>query len=593
MPTVLCCLCGTSIEANPAMMCVSCLRSQVDITEGISRTGLLPYCKECDRYLRPPWLHCELESKELLAVCLKKIKGLNTKGVKLVDASFIWTEPHSRRIKVKCVVQKEVMNGAILQQSVVIEFVVQSQKCEDCHRIYTPHTWNALVQVRQRTDHKRTFLFLEQLIIKHDAHEKVLHIVEKPDGIDFQFMGKQHAQKLADFINSFFPMRSKSSKQLTSHDSKSNTYNYKYTIFQEICPICKDDLVYLPGKLAAALGGVPQLMLCRKVSSSIHLIDPFTLRTVEIPSVKYWQSPFQAIFTRRHLTEFVILDVDTTDASRQHAPPAAAPAPAATPANNRKNRRGNQSANTNATRGAKFVVCEAEVARACDFGKNDERVTVKTHLGHILKAGDYCLGYDLRTINVSGIDTELTEGQMPSEVVLVRKFYPRKENQRRMWTLMHLPMEKDAGEAEEGERGGRRMEVDTRARDLEDFKREIEEDVDMRQDINLYRDPRYQPEQCTDEAAVADECEFPEIQLAELMEGLTLDDKGQLDATARLESPTAAAGQSEEGGGMADDEDEEVQDGADDEMAPAAGDGAGTSSRKSGKKRRTRRGGGR
>ena len=81
--------------------------------------------------------------------------------------------------------------------------------------------------------------------------------------------------------------------------------------------------------------------------------------------------------------------------------------------------------------------------------------------------------------------------QMPSEVVLVRKFYPRRENQRRMWTLMHLPMEKDAGEAEEGERGGRRMEVDTRARDLEDFKREIEEDVDMRQDINLYRDPRY------------------------------------------------------------------------------------------------------
>jgi hypothetical protein len=31
----------------------------------------------------------------LQALCLKKIKGLDKK-VKLVDASFIWTEPHSR-----------------------------------------------------------------------------------------------------------------------------------------------------------------------------------------------------------------------------------------------------------------------------------------------------------------------------------------------------------------------------------------------------------------------------------------------------------------------------------------------------------------
>ena len=296
---------------------------------------------------------------------------------------------------------------------------------------------------------------------------QVLHIVEKPDGIDFQFMGKQHAQKLADFINSFFPMRSKSSKQLTSHDSKSNTYNYKYTIFQEICPICKDDLVYLPGKVAAALGGLPQVRRAGRQTGLLWCVCSFMLGCVCVCAVDAvsegveqhppdrplhpadGRDPLRqilavtlpgqyvthtqcthttlattdfvrpalsvclSVFTRRHLTEFVILDVDTADDSRQHAPPAAAPAPAPpTPTNNRKNRRGNQSANTNATRGAKFVVCEAEVARACDFGKNDERVTVKTHLGHILKAGDYCLGYDLRTINVSGIDTELTEGQV-------------------------------------------------------------------------------------------------------------------------------------------------------------------------------------
>jgi len=44
-----------------------------------------------------------LESRELLSLCLKKLKGLNR--VKLVDAGFVWTEPHSKRIKVCCYIQ--------------------------------------------------------------------------------------------------------------------------------------------------------------------------------------------------------------------------------------------------------------------------------------------------------------------------------------------------------------------------------------------------------------------------------------------------------------------------------------------------------
>jgi nonsense-mediated mRNA decay protein 3 len=62
--------------------------------------------------LKPGWVRCALESAELLALCLKHIKGL--KRVKMIDAGFIWTEPHSRRLKVKLTVQKEVMNGTLL-----------------------------------------------------------------------------------------------------------------------------------------------------------------------------------------------------------------------------------------------------------------------------------------------------------------------------------------------------------------------------------------------------------------------------------------------------------------------------------------------
>ena len=50
-----------------------------------------------------------------MALLLKKPRGLGS--VRLVDASFIWTEPHSRRIKIKACVQKEVVSGAVLQQS--------------------------------------------------------------------------------------------------------------------------------------------------------------------------------------------------------------------------------------------------------------------------------------------------------------------------------------------------------------------------------------------------------------------------------------------------------------------------------------------
>ena len=45
-------------------------------------------------------------SRELMALCLKKLKNLAK--VKLIDANFLWTEPHSKRIKVKLAIQVEI-----------------------------------------------------------------------------------------------------------------------------------------------------------------------------------------------------------------------------------------------------------------------------------------------------------------------------------------------------------------------------------------------------------------------------------------------------------------------------------------------------
>jgi len=53
-PTILCCMCGTGIEPNPSNMCVNCIRSQVDITEGIPKQLILNFCRYCGRYHQPP-----------------------------------------------------------------------------------------------------------------------------------------------------------------------------------------------------------------------------------------------------------------------------------------------------------------------------------------------------------------------------------------------------------------------------------------------------------------------------------------------------------------------------------------------------------
>jgi len=44
----------------------------------------------------------------------------------------------------------QVLNGALLQQSFVVEFMVHNQMCEDCHRVEAKDYWRSCVQVRQK-----------------------------------------------------------------------------------------------------------------------------------------------------------------------------------------------------------------------------------------------------------------------------------------------------------------------------------------------------------------------------------------------------------------------------------------------------------
>ncbi|PHU07001.1 60S ribosomal export protein NMD3 [Capsicum chinense] len=76
---VLCCKCGISMQPNAVNMCANCLRSEIDITEGLQKHVIICHCPECDSYLQPPrtWIKAQLESKELLTFSVKRLKNLN------------------------------------------------------------------------------------------------------------------------------------------------------------------------------------------------------------------------------------------------------------------------------------------------------------------------------------------------------------------------------------------------------------------------------------------------------------------------------------------------------------------------------------
>ncbi|CAL5219010.1 g766 [Coccomyxa viridis] len=484
-------------------MCVNCIRSQVDITEGIQKQVTLLWCKECERYLQPPkhWVKAALESKELLTLCLKRLKGLQK--VKLVDAGFVWTEPHSRRIKAKLTVQAEVMNGAILQQTFVVEYVVEPHMCMDCTRANTnTSVWTACAQVRQHIGHKRTFFYLEQLILKFNADVQCINIKDVHGGVDFFFNNRAHALKFISFVQSVVPAKYRSDKQLVSHNEHSATYNYKYTFSVEIVPICRDDLVCLPQKAAAALGGFGPLALCTRVSNTLTLTDPQTLRQVQMDANQYWRQPFEPVLNSRQLVEFVVLDADV-----------------AGPPNGR------------------YVLADVQVAKASDFGRNDRTFFVRTHLGHLLHPGDNALGYDMSTSNVVNPDLEaaLDKGYAMPDVILVRKSYEEKRSRRRArgqkrpWRLKRMAMEVEddnaasapgRGREQRGGPGGTRNE-----QDMERFMQELEEDPEMRSKMALYRDPGYNPAadaQLRDSAMTDDdEGDLPEVPLEELLDDLT------------------------------------------------------------------------
>jgi nonsense-mediated mRNA decay protein 3 len=207
--------------------------------------------------------------------------------------------------------------------------------------------------VRQKVTHKRTFIWLEQLILKHNAHKDTTNIKEFRDGLDFYYGHRSHAIKMVEFLQSVVPLRMKQSQELISSDIHAGTADFKFTYSVELVPICKDDLVCLPSKTARALSDISPLAVCTRVSNMLTFMDPNTGRYSELRSLPYWDNQFPPLADVKDLIEFYVIDIQIE------------------------------------SRTQKYAIATAEVAKSTDFGTT---YMVRTHLGHILKAGDHAKG---------------------------------------------------------------------------------------------------------------------------------------------------------------------------------------------------------
>lgn len=152
----------------------------------------------------------------------------------------------------------------------------------------------------------------------------------------------------------------------------------------------------------------------------------------------YWRTPLTPIMTSRQLTEYYVLDAEevapqgqwglapvlragccrhvwrvcacllmrapqrqhdggsASGAARRLLPGAPPHPPSAPPL-----------AAGNYGHSGRWGLAACEVARAADFGSNDRTLFTRTHLGHLLHAGDTAVGYDTGNANLVSSDLEL------------------------------------------------------------------------------------------------------------------------------------------------------------------------------------------
>lgn len=458
---IVCCLCSAVIDANPRGTCEACLKKSLNIKTCIPTEFELQYCKGCQRFLRPPYVKIERDSADMMKLCLSRIKSYDKK-VKIIDSNFIYTEPHSKIIKIKISIQKEVEKN-ILSQNLIIEFKEKWNLCRDCQKLQTPHTWSSCVQIRQRVPHKKTMLYLEQIILKNKMQKSSLYFEEANDGFDFFFSTRRAGEIFSNWIATVVPSK------ITYHKKYVSLSTSTFTYLVDVANVAKYDLFILDKDSYKKLGGIGPLLICTRLSSRTIFIDPRTFNHLYLDGNTFFKYKFNPFCNSNQLTEFLVLDVyeeiDYNFGSINN-----------NNTNNNKNEKkkknkgkkknkrkkdesdseeekkeennvintnesesvDSMSISTNYEKGVKdkekkleedkeyILKCKKtfiKIIRNNNEKDKGEIIEIKSHLADVIKVGDIYLGYDLKSINLDSENSAFLEGNINRlpDVILVRK----------------------------------------------------------------------------------------------------------------------------------------------------------------------------
>jgi nonsense-mediated mRNA decay protein 3 len=166
-------------------------------------------CKKCERWQvtkasksTDSWINHPLESSGLLHFCLKTVPELQKPEITVIDSSFVWTEPHSKRLIVSVELERGVLNNKVrLREKVSIDFKIVHKQCLDCIHDASDHTWGALIQLRQ----KRSELSLsgvEQGLSASPLLPLLLSVDTVKEGLDLYFRSKTEADHVLEWLSS-------------------------------------------------------------------------------------------------------------------------------------------------------------------------------------------------------------------------------------------------------------------------------------------------------------------------------------------------------------------------------------------------------
>ncbi|KAL9649722.1 hypothetical protein ABK040_009537 [Willaertia magna] len=330
-----------------------------------------------------------------------------------------------------------------------------------------------IIQIRQKTTHERTLYFLEQLFIKHNIAKKFpnFYFEKVAHGFDVLYRPNAYNSKednnntegnnnegemnyttcnvigFIKYLNNLLPIRDLQNKSMIHHGAgggsgsvlNSTNNNENETYYIEIAPICKGDLVCLPQRYYTSLGQMGPLVICYKVTNSLHFIDPFTLKTGEITSQNYFQNPFKSLFTSSQLIEYTINDIEM-----------------------KRNAKGR----IICSQAGRFQSGELTIVKTSELGVSPE-VHTFSHLAHLFEVGDTVYGYDLKNANLNNDDLNSYKKLIIPDVIVVRKKYEWEIQ--RIWKLQHFCI------------------TDLDNKDYEDFLNELEEDQDVRSKVLLFK----------------------------------------------------------------------------------------------------------